>query len=89
MAIRPPLPRRAYRDLVGRQCPAGQLIVATTDPARLPGHSCWYLPRPVARRTQQANLANLGDVVRLYGLPNWVEQGYKQVKGELGWADDP
>jgi hypothetical protein len=25
--------------------------------------------------------------VRLYGLRNWVEQGYKQVKGELGWAD--
>jgi hypothetical protein len=21
------------------------------------------------------------------GLRNWVEQGYKQVKGELGWAD--
>jgi hypothetical protein len=27
------------------------------------------------------------EVVRLYGLRNWVEQGYKQVKGELGWAD--
>jgi len=26
-------------------------------------------------------------VVRLYGLRNWVEQGSKQVKGELGWAD--
>jgi hypothetical protein len=25
--------------------------------------------------------------VRLYGLRNWVEQGYKQVKDELGWAD--
>ena len=23
----------------------------------------------------------------LTGLRNWVEQGYKQVKGELGWAD--
>ena len=22
-----------------------------------------------------------------YGLRNWVEQGYKQVKDELGWAD--
>jgi hypothetical protein len=29
----------------------------------------------------------LAEVVRLYGLRNWVEQGYKQVKGELGWAD--
>ena len=26
-------------------------------------------------------------MVRLYGLRNWVEQGYKQVKHELGWAD--
>ena len=65
-----------------------RLVVASTDPARLPGHSSWYLltnlPRPPSRRAQQANLA---EVVRLYGLRNWVEQGYKQVKGELGWAD--
>jgi SRSO17 transposase len=65
-----------------------RLVVATTDPARLPGHSTWYLltnlPRPATRPAQQAELA---DIVRLYGLRNWVEQGYKQVKGELGWAD--
>jgi DDE superfamily endonuclease len=65
-----------------------RLVVASTDPARLPGHSTWYLltnlPRPATRRAQQAELA---DIVRLYGLRNWVEQGYKQVKGELGWAD--
>jgi DDE superfamily endonuclease len=65
-----------------------RLVVATTDPASLPGHSSWYLltnlPRPASRRAQQADLA---EVVRLYGLRNWVEQGYKQVKGELGWAD--
>jgi hypothetical protein len=65
-----------------------RLVVASTDPARLPGHSTWYLvtnlPRPATRRAQQANLA---EVVRLYGLRNWVEQGYKQVNGELGWAD--
>jgi hypothetical protein len=63
-------------------------VVASTDPARLPGHSSWYLltnlPRPAGRRAQQANLAEVG---RLYGLRNWVEQGDKQVKGELGWAD--
>jgi hypothetical protein len=65
-----------------------RLVVATTDPASLPGHSSWYLltnlPRPRSRRSQQTDLA---EVVRLYGLRNWVEQGYKQVKGELGWAD--
>src|SRR4030095_14888753 len=42
------------------------------------------LPRPASRRAQQADLA---EVVRLYGLRNRVEQGSKQVKGELGWAD--
>jgi hypothetical protein len=65
-----------------------RLVAATTDPARLPGHSSWYLltnlPRPASRRARQADLA---EVVRLYGLRTWVEQGYKQVKGELGWAD--
>jgi hypothetical protein len=62
-----------------------RLMVATTDPANLPGHSSWYLltnlPRPTSGRAQQADLANI------VALRNWVEQGYKQVKGELGWAD--
>src|SRR5260370_30062292 len=31
--------------------------------------------------------ADLEEVARLYGLRQWVEQGYKQVKQELGWAD--
>jgi SRSO17 transposase len=65
-----------------------RLVVATTDPARLPKLSTWYLltnlARPASRRAQQAQLA---EIVRLYGLRNWVEQGYKQVKDELGWAD--
>jgi hypothetical protein len=65
-----------------------RLVVATTDPERLPGHSTWYLltnlPRPAGRRAPAADLAQ---IVGLYGLRNWVEQGYKQVKGELGWAD--
>jgi hypothetical protein len=62
-------------------------VVATTDPGRLPGHSSWYLltnlPHPASRRAQQANLA---EVVRLDGLCNWVEQGYKQVAGRRGGA---
>jgi hypothetical protein len=65
-----------------------RLVIATTDPARLPSMSTWYLltnlPLPAGRRAQQADLA---EIVALYGLRNWVEQGYKQVKGELGWAD--
>jgi SRSO17 transposase len=70
-----------------------RLVVATTDPARLPKLSTWYLatnlPRPGGRRASAAAFApaGLAEVVRLYSLRNWVEQGYKQVKHELGWAD--
>jgi hypothetical protein len=70
-----------------------RLVVATTDPATLPALTTWYLltnlPRPGSPRTEASPLAPaaLAEVVRLYGLRLWVEQGYKQVKGELGWAD--
>jgi hypothetical protein len=63
-------------------------VVATTDPATLPKLTTWYLltnlARPPGRRAQQAQLS---EIVGAYGLRNWVEQGYKQVKDELGWAD--
>src|SRR5512132_292351 len=65
-----------------------RLVVATTDPARLPKLTTWYLlcnlARPAGGRAQQAQLS---EIVASYGLRNWVEQGYKQVKDELGWAD--
>jgi hypothetical protein len=68
-----------------------RLVVATTDPATLPKRSTWYLvtnlPRPGPRRASAFAPADLAEVVCLYGLRNWVEQGYKQVKHELGWAD--
>jgi DDE superfamily endonuclease len=69
-----------------------RLVVATTDPATLPKLTTWYLvtnlPHPERRRTRPLFApADLAEVVRLYGLRNWVEQGDKQVKGELGWAD--
>jgi SRSO17 transposase len=70
-----------------------RLVVATTDPATLPAVSTWYLATnlphpdsPYATEDRPAP-ADLAEVVRLYGLRNWVEQGYKQVKDELGWAD--
>jgi hypothetical protein len=69
-----------------------RLVVATTDPATLPKLTTWYLvtnlPHPKRRRARPLfPPADLAEVVRLYGLRNWVEQGYKQVKHELGWAD--
>ena len=68
-------------------------MVATTDPATLPPLTTWYLatnlPHPDAPPAERAPFApaDLAEIVRLYGLRNWVEQGYKQLKQELGWAD--
>jgi hypothetical protein len=68
-----------------------RLVVATTDPATLPKLTTWYLitnlPHPAGRARAAFPPADLAEVVRLYSLRNWVEQGYKQVKHELGWAD--
>jgi SRSO17 transposase len=67
-------------------------IVVTTDPATLPELSTWYLVTNLRlgnnHKTTHSRLpsASLTEVVRLYGLRNWVEQSYKQVKTTLGWA---
>lgn len=72
---------------------ARRVVAATTDPATLPPLTTWYLatnlPRPGAPHADAAPFgpADLAEIVRLYGLRNWVEQGYKQLKQELGWAD--
>lgn len=57
-------------------------IVATTDRKTRPALSTWYLTTNLPRAD-----APLAEVVRLYGLRIWVEEGYKRVKGDLGWAD--
>jgi hypothetical protein len=68
-------------------------VVATTDPEQFPAASTWYvetnLPAPDSTRATQSPLdvAPLAEIVRLYGLRGWVEQSYKQLKNELGWAD--
>ena len=51
----------------------------------LPQPSCWEDYRARARRPIPKT--SLAEIVATYGLRNWVEQGYKQVKQELGWAD--
>jgi hypothetical protein len=47
------------------------------------------LPRPGGPRAAGSvhPAADVAEVVRIYGIRHWVEQGYKQVKDELGWAD--
>jgi hypothetical protein len=68
-------------------------VVVTSDPATLPDLSTWYLatnlPAPgSARAAAEGALpaADLAEVVRLYGLRNWVEQSYKQTRQSLGWS---
>jgi hypothetical protein len=68
-------------------------VVATTAPVQLPAGSTWYvetnLPAPRSKPARQSPMAaaDIEEVVRLYGLRGWVEQSYKQIKHELGWAD--
>lgn len=69
-----------------------RLVVATTDPSRLPELTTWYLvtnlPAPSSSRAVESELApaDVAEVVRLYSLRSWIEQSYKQVKNSLGWA---
>ena len=70
-----------------------RLVVATADPGTLPDKATWYLvtnlPRPGGPREADSPhpAAGLAEIVRIYGIRHWIEQGYKQVKDELGWAD--
>jgi DDE superfamily endonuclease len=71
-----------------------RLVVATKDPETLPDKATWYLatnlPRPGGPHDTPEGLhqaADLTEVVRCYGIRHWIEQSYKQVKDELGWAD--
>jgi DDE superfamily endonuclease len=70
-----------------------RLVVATADPAALPPTATWYLvtnlPRPGGPREADSSHppASLAEIARIYAIRNWIEQSYKQVKDELGWAD--
>jgi hypothetical protein len=35
----------------------------------------------------QSGYQSLAEIVCLYGLRNWVEESYRRMKDELGWAD--
>jgi hypothetical protein len=71
-----------------------RLVIATKDPETLPDKGTWYLatnlPLPGGINDTPDSPhepADLAEVVRLYGIRHWIEQSYKQVKTELGWAD--
>jgi len=66
-----------------------RMVVATTDPKTLPGTSTRYLATNLPRRPRHGphRPATLAEILRLYSLRNWIEQEYKQVKHELGWAE--
>ena len=71
-----------------------RLVIATTDPQTLPDKATWYLATNLPRPGGPHDIpdaahepAGLTEVVRLYGIRHWIEQSYKQVKDELGWAD--
>jgi hypothetical protein len=70
-----------------------RLVAVTADPGTLPDKATWYLvtnlPRPGGPREDDSPwpAAGLDEITRIYGLRHWVEQSYKQVKDELGWAD--
>jgi SRSO17 transposase len=70
-----------------------RLVVATADPGTLPDKATWYLatnlPRPGGPREPDSPhpAAGLAEITRIYGIRHWIEQSYKQVKDELGWAD--
>jgi hypothetical protein len=59
---------------------AVRALCVTTDRRRLPSQTTWYL---------SSNLkdSSLEEIIQRYAWRNWTEQGYKYVKGELGWAD--
>ena len=44
-------------------------------------------PAAPARPDSPHPAAGLAEITRIYGIRNWIEQSYKQVKDELGWAD--
>ena len=70
-----------------------RLVVATKDPATLPEKATWYLATNLARpggpreAESEHPPADLEEITRIYGVRHWIEQAYKQVKDQLGWAD--
>ena len=69
---------------------ARRLVVATADPAILPGKATWYLvanlPRPGGTREADSPhpAAGLAEIVRIYGIRHWIERATSRSK--TSWA---
>ena len=67
---------RVHRDgMKGKQ----RLVIVVEDPNAPTEGDPWFLLTNAARHT-----LDLAEVVRLYQLRNWIEEGYKEHKQELG-----
>jgi SRSO17 transposase len=59
---------------------ACRALCVTTDRIKRPAQGTWYL-------TTNLKQASLEEIAAIHAMRHWVEQGYKQMKDELGWAD--
>ena len=76
----------------GRTAPGAWWQPPPTRPPcrpRPPGTWSPTCPAPAARARPDSPhpAAGLAEIVRIYGIRHWIEQSYKQVKDQLGWAD--
>jgi SRSO17 transposase len=72
---------RYIREIIfGKKRPV-QYWLITTDPDKLPENSTGYVMTKIPRVKFKKEVGNI------YGLRNWIEDGLKQSKNELGWAD--
>src|SRR6266568_3406331 len=77
----------------GKTDPAFRTKLAIGADLAIQDKATWYLvtnlPRPGGPRQAGSPhpAASRAEIVRIYGIRNWIEQSYKQVKDELGWAD--
>jgi hypothetical protein len=70
-----------------------EYLVVLRTVTGLPDKAAWFLatnlPRPGSphERSYGHPAADITEVVRIHGIRNRIEQGYKQVKDQLGCAD--
>ena len=70
---------------------ARRLVVATADPGTLPDKATWYLvtnlPRPGGPREADSDhpAASLAEIVRIYGIRNWIEMVFTQLAKRAVW----